>query len=252
MSWKTEQTGRRVAGVFVFVLLFTLSVWAKDFWEEKPFTQWDEKQSLSLLSDSPWSRTQTVLSGTLKGKSSSGESFGNRTADLPRIARPGENSGADLARSGINFSGTESIPVYVRWYSSTRVRQALGRLGQLKNNAPEAEVKKFVEEPKEDYLISIVAPLMDAFDQASLESLQGKTFLVSKKNSSKKLMLKSYTAPKDRNDGIALFSFSRTLEGKPAFEPSDEEVQFVTELGKLGIKVSFKLAKMMTDQKLDL
>jgi hypothetical protein len=103
-----------------------------------------------------------------------------------------------------------------------------------------------------EYLICVIAPAMDPFDQVTLESLKEVTFLSSKKDKSKKLQLSSYVAPKDRADGIALFSFSRALDGKPVFDLADEEVQFVTQVKKLGIKVSFKLSKMMADGSLDL
>ena len=94
--------------------------------------------------------------------------------------------------------------------------------------------------------------MVKPLEQASLESLRGKTFLVSKKNKSKNLELKEYISPKDRKDGLALFVFARTAEGKPTLDMSDDEMQFVTELEGLQIKTAFKLSKMMTDGKLDL
>jgi hypothetical protein len=236
--------------IVTLVLLSLVSILAKDFWEEKPYTQWAENEAMALLLDSPWSRTQTVL-GKILG---AGESNSTRAKDLPRVITPGstESSGAALTRTGVNFGSNDSLPVYVRWYSSIRVRQALGRLGQIQMNYPESEVKKFVEEPMEDYQVCIVAPLMDSFNELGMADLKDNTYLVSKKNKSKKLMLKSYTAPKDRKDGIALYSFPKTLDGKPAFDASDEEIQFVTQIRKSEIKASFKLNKMMTDGKLDL
>ena len=93
---------------------------------------------------------------------------------------------------------------------------------------------------------------MKPLEQTTLESLKGKTFLISKKVKNKKLELKEYVSPKDRKDGLALFTFPRELEGKPSLDAADEEVQFVAELAGLQIKTTFKLAKMMTDGKLDI
>ena len=143
------------------------------------------------------------------------------------------------------------MPLYIRWHSSIRIREALGRLGQLQQNVPEAEVKKFVEEPVDDYQITITGPLLDAFNQLTLSSLRQKTFLASKKNKRKKIALKNYVAPKDRGDGVALFSFS-AAEGIPAFTAEDEEIEFVAQANKINLKASFKLSKMTNNGKLDL
>jgi len=93
---------------------------------------------------------------------------------------------------------------------------------------------------------------MKPLEQASLESLRGKSFLISKKVKNKKLQLKEYVSPKERKDGLALFTFPRELEGKPSLAVADEEVQFVVEPAGLQIKANFKPAKMMTDGKLDI
>jgi hypothetical protein len=113
----------------------------------------------------------------------------------------------------------------------------LGRLGQLQQNVPEAEVRKFAEAPIEDYQIAVTGPMLDAFNQLSLASFQEKTFLTSKKNKAKKIALKKYEAPKDRQDGVAMFSFSRLIDGKPALTPEDDEIEFVAQGSKINLKV---------------
>lgn len=223
------------------------TLWANEYWD-KPFTQWNEREAVAMLSESPWARTQNVVASALKaGKSESG-----RAADLPRPVGPGMTSGSGISQTGVSWSDNDSIPVQTRWYSARKIRQALGRLAQLKGGVPEDELNKFLTEPLEDYLICMEGPLMETFNQATLESLRDSTFLLSKKNITRKLQLKKYTVPKDRRDGIALFSFPRFIDGKPVFDPSDEEIQFVTRVNKLGVKVGFKLSRMMVDGALDL
>lgn len=237
-----------------FLALLTVgsafTVLAKDFWEDKPFTQWSQQEAMKLLSESPWARTQTVMAGTMSGAQQ--QSNSDRVKSLPRVGSAGSNSGAGLSQTGVSFGAGDSVPLFVRWHSSVRIRQGLGRLGQIQQNVPEAEIKKFVEAPVEDYQIAVTGPLLDALNQLSVSQLQEKTFLTSKKNKAKKIPLKSYAAPKDRQDGVALFSFSRTVDGNPAFNADDEEVEFATQAGKITIKASFKLAKMINDGKLDL
>jgi hypothetical protein len=99
-----------------------------------------------------------------------------------------------------------------------------------------------------DYMISIVAPVMTPFNEVSFDDLKDQTFLISKKDKNKKLQLRAYAPPKDRGDGVAVFSFART----PALDLADDEVQFVTRVKKIEIKAAFKLARMVVGGSLDL
>lgn len=242
----------------VVLLVFgsVLTALAKDFWEDKPFTEWNEQEAMKLISESPWARTLTVLGSTLGAGQANTT---NRSADLPNLATAsgGRSSGVAMSTGTAmgqagGFGPSDPVPLYVRWYSSVRTRQALGRLGQIQSNAPESEARKFAEQPMEDYLIAVIGPLMNTFDDLSLEDLKGKTFLASKKDKSKRIPLKNYTAPKNRSDGVALFAFPRSSDGKPTFGLEDQEVEFVAQGRKMNLKAAFKLAKMTTDGKLDL
>jgi hypothetical protein len=259
----------------VLLALLPVALLAKDFWEEKPFTSWTEKEAGRILSDSPWGKIQTVslLSG--------GWGPGEVNAPVGRVPSPtsppgggragggGDATGGDARRdsasgqnvpqtgpaggySGETGAAPQSIPFQITWFSSIKVRQAMGRLGQLQGSVSPEQVNSFVQQPVTDYIIAISGPSMKPFEQASLQSLKSKTFLVSKKNKNKKLELKEYVSPKDRKDGLALFTFPRQVEGNPSLEPTDEEAQFVTEVAGLQIKTNFKLSKMMTEGKLDL
>jgi hypothetical protein len=128
----------------------------------------------------------------------------------------------------------------------------LARLAQIRNHTPDAEVKAFAERPSEDYQICVAGPVLEIFNSLSLADFKPKTFLVSKKDKSKSLPLKSYTAPRERSDGMVVFSFERQLNGKPAFGLEDQEVEFVAQGKKVVLKASFKLAKMQSAGNLDL
>lgn len=246
---RNPSSGKLGIAIALLSIGSTVTVWGKDFWDDKPFTQWSEQEAMKILSESPWARTQTVIASVLGGQQQSNSS---RVKDIPRVQSAGTNSGAGLSQTGVSFGAGDSVPLFVRWHSSVRIRQALGRLGQLQQNVPEAEVRKFAEAPMEDYQIAVTGPLLETFNQMSLASFQEKTFLTSKKNKAKKIALKKYEAPKDRQDGVAMFSFSRLMDGKPALSPEDDEVEFVAQGNKINLKASFKIAKMMTDGKPDL
>ncbi len=268
---------RRTAGLaFILALVAVLTVVAKDFWVDKPFTDWNEKEVRKILSDSPWAKIERV---TLPGS--------ERTSSDSRVARagsipppvatqgggggrsPGGGGGGDMRAGGSQQasggpaaapgvygadtgSANQSVPLQVTWFSSIKVRQAMGRLGQLQGNLSADQVNKFVQQPVDQYIIAVSGPQMKPLEEANLENLKGTTFLLSKKDKNKKVGLKEYVSPKDRKDGLALFVFPRTVGGKPSVDPADEEVQFVAEPSGLRIKTAFKLAKMMTDGKLDI
>ena len=236
------------AGLLAMLLLFkvVLTFAAKDFWEEKPFTEWNEQEAMKMLSVSPWSRTLTVLGGTLAPANAA-----NRVTDLPSLSQAG--GGRGVSQAGLGYgSGGDSVDVYVSWFSSGRIRQALARLAQIRNHTPDSEVKAFAERPSEDYQICVAGPVLEIFNSLSLADFKPKTFLVSKKDKSKSLPLKSYTAPRERSDGMVVFSFERQLNGKPAFGLEDQEVEFVAQGKKVVLKASFKLAKMLSAGNLDL
>ena len=218
-------------------LVFTaiLTLFSNDFWEEKPFTQWTEQEAMNLISNSPWARPLSVLGSILGAR----KTVTNRSSELPNVATREKGRSSEVAMStgtemgeNAGFGPNDPVPMYVRWHSSVRMRQALDRLGRFRVKAPDSEAIRLSERPMEDYQIAVIAPIMGTFNDLSLEDLKPKTFLTSKKDKSKKTPLKSYTAPRDRSDGVALFSFPRLLDGKPIFGPEDLEVEFSAQGGK--------------------
>jgi hypothetical protein len=262
-----HQTEKIIVLVVILIFLPLLTLPAKDFWEEKPFTYWNEKEAFRILSDSPWGKSQNV---TVPGNESDFREGRQQSPGIPPTAGAGGARGtaggdvrSDSGRSapagvgGPGYGGepgvlSKSIPFQVSWYSSVKVRQAMGRLGQLHGKVSTEQVNDFAQQPMENYVIAISGSMMKPFEQASLDSLKAKTFLLSKKDKKKKIELKEYMSPKDRKDGIALFVFPRTADGKPLLDVTDDEAQFVTEQEPLRIKASFKLSKMMVDGKLDI
>jgi hypothetical protein len=250
MGCSTHRLGRLGWLALLLISGVALSVPGKEFWESKPFTQWTEEDAMKMLADSPWTRTVSVLAGTLGI-----EQTAQWPKDLPSLSTTGtgrETSSLVGMAGKISYGTTDFAPVYISWLSSGKIRQALGRLAQLRNQVPEAQVKKLLDQPPGDYQIAIFGPLMGCFNAVSLEDLKEKTYLISKKDKSKKIYLKGYTAPKDHSDSMAVFSFERQLNGKPAFGLEDQEVQFDAQGKKVFLKTSFKLTKMVDAADLDL
>ncbi len=214
---------------------------AKDFWQEKPFTQWSENEAMMLLSNSPWAKTQPV-------KGDYGKVFVPHQIDT---SSPG-GAVRTPAMNPTQGYDENSISLYVRWHSSTKIRQAIGRLGLLRKVYTEEMARQFIDQEMPDIIVSITGSSMEPFEKLTVEETQLKTFLLSKKDKNKKVALKTFMSPQETQDGSALFLFPRLLEGKASIELADEEIYFVTEVGKAKIRTLFKLTAMMVDGKLDI
>jgi len=125
-----------------------LTIAAKDFWESKPFTQWSEEDAMKMLSDSPWARTVSVLAGTMGI-----EDPAQWPKDLPSLSTTGTGRQTASLVPGwlVRSAMGPPISLHISWLSSGRIRQALGRLAQLRNQVPEAAVKKLLDQPPGDY-----------------------------------------------------------------------------------------------------
>src|SRR5688572_31744822 len=100
MKRKEAESRKKVWLVFILGMSSFVALRADDFWEKKPFTQWSEKEAISLLAESPWARTQTVMGSSLIER----KSESSRAADLPRPVVGGVPSTANLPSAGVNFS----------------------------------------------------------------------------------------------------------------------------------------------------
>jgi hypothetical protein len=212
---------------------------AKDFWQEKPFTQWSESEALMLVSNSPWAKT-------LKVPGDYGGAF------VPRFIGGQASAQAPNLSSTQGRGGENSTQLYIRVYSSTRTRQAIARLSLLRKLSSEEVAQRFIDQPMPDLLISISGPVMEPFEKKSLQDLKPVTFLISRNDKNKKIELKDYQSPKQTQDGSALYIFPRLVNDAPCLDLADDEAIFVSELGKLKIRAVFKLARMVIDGRLDL
>jgi hypothetical protein len=226
-----KKPSRRAATRLVLCIIATASalmLFGADFWIAKPYSAWNEQEALMLLRDSPWSWT-TSIQGNYGGSS------------VPTMMGGGARATATTGGLG----GSNSVPMYVRWQSSLKIRQALARYNQLQGALSEPEIQQYLAQPMPDYTIAISCPVLEPFETATLESLSPNTFLTSRKNKEKKIGLKAYSSPKEQGGSFALFMFPRELDGKPTVELADEEIVFSTQIGKLKIRAPFKLTRMI-------
>ena len=93
---RSPHRSKQVASV-VMSLLFAavLTMFPKDFWDERPFTQWSEQEAMKLISDSPWARPLSVLGSILGAR----QTVTTRSSELPNVATPGGGRSSGEAMS---------------------------------------------------------------------------------------------------------------------------------------------------------
>jgi len=251
---------RRTFFICSAIILFAASALAQ---KDKPWTEWTEKDTTKILTDSGWSQTQKEMTDMAPSSGTSGSAVTTAAENKSSINAMGDAS--RNAETGANVgqkSGSLTVNYYVAFLTAKPVRQAFIRMIELKtpNTPPEkvAERRTFIDRDFGDYVV--VTLLLDGSDIKKLvpakqflggadpNALKSTTYI--ERKDGKRLALMDYRAPGP--DGLgAKFIFPRTLEGKPFIDSSSGEVRVYIELGKTKVIRRFKVADMMYDGKLE-
>jgi hypothetical protein len=215
--------------------MFAVSLFSADFWQSKPYTEWNEKDVQKLLQSSPWAKPMNVT-----GPASATGGIGRMDAVGGLTAHKSVNPADSPAQGAL-------VPVVVRWQSAKPVREASvkAKYGNEAGTSPEA--KKALAEPANHYVISICGLPADAFDGNPEElrrEMLAQGMLVIKG--------KEPIRPVDfvtENGGVtAQFVFPKT---NPIAE-EDKEAEFVVKIRTYNIRQKFRLKEMVYNGKLDL
>jgi hypothetical protein len=231
------------------LLVFSLNTQAQ--WDKKPYAEWTEKESMKILNDSPWAKTQTFTSpGVAYNTGISGSSGIGAT----RSGRPPDRPVDALH---VNFR--------VRFLSAKPIRQAASRLIEIKKKGSGGEelaevLKNFASGEFLEYIIvsidvdstdpgSNVQEAKALLHRSGTANLKNNTFLEVK--GGKRIFLQEFQTPK--SDGLgARFIFPRMIDGKPFITPESEEIHFFTELsGTYKIDRRYRTKDMMYEGKFE-
>jgi hypothetical protein len=216
------------------LLLFALTLFAADFWQNKPFTEWSDKDVQKMLNASPWAKRTAVETGP------------------PRIVDPSGGGGRGRGNAGAlgdGGNGSEvpdtappSIPVVIRWQTALPMKQALARIRFGAEAGTSDEARKFIERQDSNYVIGLsgLPPGIAAGD------VKEKTTLAVKGKSPLQPMEVQF-APRERFTDVFM-TFPRTAP----FTLDDKEVEFSSKIGPLSIRYKFRLKDMVFNGKLEL
>lgn len=221
---------RKLAGTLGLWLLACVALTAADFWEEKDFTTWSDKEAVKMLTNSPWAKKITVLLGGLSPESAGGF-----------VGGPVPECG------GEQFQGIRKFDATLAWSSALPVKQALVRL-QVGLDAPiPAEGQEMLDKQEMFYTVSILG-LPAAFSSLSgmKDAVSAETML--KRKDGEPIQVADIGFFQESPETIQIvFQFPRT----DAITLENKEIEFITKLGPdNNIKKKFKLKDMLFDEQL--
>ena len=231
---------RKLTGTLGVWLLACAALVAADFWEEKEFTNWSDREVQKMLTDSPWAKRVNIVMGGLLEEGNS-----RYTGDGVGFGGGGGGGGG----GGDAFAGIRRTSVSVVWINALPVRQAMVR-GLVGRDGPiPPEGQQFLTEEDPFYTVAVVG-LPPAFSVLGrmVDQVRAETML--------KRRDKDPIAPidlgflRDEDQSIrVMFMFPRT----DPLTLDDREVEFITKLGSVTeIKRKFRLRDMQVGDRLAL
>ena len=209
---------------------------AAEFWEEKEFTDWSDREVQRLMTNSPWAKRITVV-------------FPRPPRETINDRAPTARLGGGGARGGRSsfgqFGAAPQSRLVVQWRSALPMRQAIvrGRVGP--GGALGSAERQFLVQRPDVYFI-VVSGLPRAFARLDPRALRAEARL---ERRGKPPILPIQANPQPDGDGTALVYVFPQVE---AITLADEEVEFATEVAGASIERTFELDDMVVNGVLEL
>lgn len=223
------------------VFLAATSLCAADFWQQKKYTQWTDKEVRQVLNNSPWARPVSIrISGSNLPSAAGRGRRGPGTAGITDASMTGLGS----SDSGGSGEMEKSVMAVVCWRTALPVKQATARLrfGNEVEASPDAA--RLLNREESNYVITITGLPPTAL-RAKPDAIKSGTFL--KVKGKDPIPVTDVRAERDQNRINLYLIFPRT-----PIELSDQEVEVEMKAGIIDIHRKFKLKEMVVDGKLQM
>jgi len=207
----------------------------KDYWECKPYTEWNDQEVEKLLKDSPWTRSVLLSTGPERGLGSGG---------------PQSSGDAEMVSSGGSLPKATTRLV-VTWFARP-IREAMARRLMLTDPAVSKDRIEKLLHPNNQFLVLLVNGWTLGWQpdrSAAIERLKKETVLL--KKGKEKIPLADVVLPQRRDDPLYL-RFEREIDGKQVLTTQDQEVTLMLRVGEDIYTLKFKLEDMRIQDKLEL
>ena len=229
--------GQRFLALSGVWLLACAVLAAADFWEEKEFTAWSDRNVEKMMTNSPWAKRVTVVFPRPPPLSRGGGGAAGG------VAIAGGATTAD--RGGGAIRSSQRTILIVQWRSALPMRQALvrGQMGQ--GGTVDARGQEILTQSPPGYFV-VVTGIPRQFGRLTPEALMAEARLERK---GKSPIVPVQAGAEREEAGLALvYIFPRNA----AIALEDKDVEFVAKVGDTTIKKKFKLKDMVFNDQLEL
>lgn len=264
---------RKVAVVGTAVLTIAALAWATDAWK-KPYEQWDKKDVLKILNDSPWGKTVRIeasweSSGTALptqnpqmqqqpqggGQQPSGGGGSRGSGGMGGGGSMGGGGGAPAGGvPGVQSGGTPMAVFVVRWVSAHTMREAFVRNAELIGQMDQSKAQQQLSQSPDAYQVMVAGPDMLPFEQSTEDAVKSSSYLQVKKSKEKiqPVKVEFQKSPDGQKVEDVILSFPKTVNGQPTIGPDAKGADFFATLARAKIHTSFDFSKMNGAQGRDL
>lgn len=241
-----------------FSLAMILSVgilFAKDFWKEKPYSEWTQEEARRMVFDSPWGHIVriTTLAGAPLGGTTTPE-VGGSGGPTSTTAGTGGYPGLGGEQPGTPGGAAAELLYNVWWTSAKTFREGFARFQQLRGAMSAEQAKQFAEMRSAEYVIALRGDNMSAFQGTSEDMLRSITYLRPRRTKKKMAPTKVeiQRSPDGQRITTILFMFPRAVNGEPVISPEEKGVDFVCEMKEHSIATTFEVRNMKAGADFDL
>jgi hypothetical protein len=243
-----------MAAISLLVIVsLAIVTWAGgDPWKSKPYQQWDAKDILKIVNDSPWAKVIHV-DAPWKNAPGGDDAVGGMPAAgvRPSTGMGGMGAQPSSAPPNPGANGQNSqIPqagFLVRWVSSRTIREALLRSSVLSGKTKEEDAEKELAVPTDTYQVFVAGPDMKPFAVIEEDELKRGTFLQTKKT--KQRISPSSVQIERTPDGLGVqaivFVFpKKSQSGESTIAADEKSADFNCVAGPVRIEATFDISKM--------
>jgi len=216
-------------------------------WQEKPYTEWAQRDLDNIFNHSPWVRQVeiTVGKGSPMDAPDPNSAIGREyrtggASDHPNAPKVGRNDGAFLSPN------VETLTFDIRWSSSLTWRQFTVRQAQLAG-VQDKNAEAALSQSPANYKISLSGGPPAEYSGLTMAMLQQSAYLETEKTKQKIPVGSVWISP-----AWIDFYFPRQINGTPIISEQETRVSFHCKLKVSSIHAEFDLKKMVRQGKPDL
>jgi len=215
-------------------------------WQEKPYTEWAQRDLDNIFNHSPWVRQVEITVG--KGSpmdapdpnSAIGREYQTGGARDPNVPKVGRNDGA------FQSPNVETLTFDIRWASSLIWRQFKVRQAQLAG-VQDKNAEAALNQSPANYKISLSGGPPTEYSGLTEAMLRQSAYLETEKTKQKIPVGSVWISP-----AWIDFYFPRQIHGTPIISEQETKVSFHCKLKVSSIQAEFDLKKMVRQGKPDL